>query len=506
MDEYEEEPRSPPFWLETTKSSLTPSSIFFNSFVLIIFLLLFALISILIIIPSLIQFSSNIFRPSLVKRSWDSINLVLVLMALVFGFLSRNITSSNHEKLDFDNGYHRTDPELSTGAPIMYHLQDQSTNSAIGLRRQRTSVSYPDLRELSPPSNHYSDDPWRFSDDTHFNYYRVLETNRNLFRQQSTNPVKQKTKRVYRNVAVDDGERSSSASGTGNMLSPETESSEKNGGKHVKRRARSSEPKRLLTSVLVPVPDSSSPPSVSPASDAKKDFFTSFYHKKKKKRQRDRSVDNLGSLLAHSQPPLVKFPAPVPPPPPPPPLVQHSSLFPSKKENPKKFIAITLPPPSPPPPPPLTTTVTAARGGNYVPRASITRLAPFVSDKPGASLMPCGFNGIDDSSSGGESPMKRIPPPPPLPPFKMPDWKFAVEGDFVRLQSTLSSRSASPDGDEARSPSSDVDTAATAMELFFPSPDVDIKADSFIARFRAGLKLERMSKLGPGPGSGPNNS
>ena len=111
-------------------------------------------------------------------------------------------------------------------------------------------------------------------------------------------------------------------------------------------------------------------------------------------------------------------------------------------------------------------------------------------------MMMSGFPGIDDSSSGGDSPMKQIPPPPPLPPFKMPDWKFAVEGDFVMLQSTLSS---SPDGDEAQSPSSDVD-AMTAMTppLFSQSPDVDTEADSFIARFRAGLKLERMSKLGPG--------
>lgn len=115
--------------------------------------------------------------------------------------------------------------------------------------------------------------------------------------------------------------------------------------------------------------------------------------------------------------------------------------------------------------------------------------------------MMSSFSGIDDSSSGGDSPMKRIPPPPPLPPFKMSDWKFAVEGDFVKLHSTLSSRSASPDGDEARSPSSDVEAAMTILTapLFCPSPDVDVKADSFIAQFRAGLKLERMSKLGPGP-------
>ncbi|KAI3786184.1 hypothetical protein L1987_45316 [Smallanthus sonchifolius] len=481
-DGEDQTPRSP-FWIQTTTNRRGLSSLFFNSFVLIIFLLLFAVLSMVFIIPSLIDLSSNIFRPNLVKRSWDSINLVLVLVALLFGFLSRNI--SNDEKLNFDNE-----------APIiMYDLQDQSVNSAIGLRRQRTSVSYPDLRELSPPWNHRAVDPWRFSDDTHLNYY--LESNRNSFRQRNRReynftiqdvenhnfytpppqppspsqkpaiPVKQKTKRVYRNVAIDDGDRSS-GSGTGKMLSLESESSEQKGGRDEKRRARSSEPRKILSPVIDPFPEPTSPPPDSPLTERKrndgnatKDFYTSFYHKKKKKRQRDRSVDNLGALLHHSQPPAGKFQPPAPPPLPAPP-----------------------------------------RTAKFAPRAAITRVAPFITDKPGTPFMTTSFNGIEDSSSGGESPMKQIPPPPPLPPFKMPDWKFAVEGDFVRLQSTLSSRSASPDGDEARSPSSDVDTTAAAA-LFCPRPDVDTKADSFIAKFRAGLKLERMSKLGPGPGSGP---
>ncbi|KAI3727338.1 hypothetical protein L1987_67151 [Smallanthus sonchifolius] len=426
----EDETTRSPFWIQTTTNRRALSSLFFNSFVLIIFLLLFALISMLFIIPSLIHLSSNVFRPNLVKRSWDSINLVLVLVALLFGFLSRNI--SNDEKLNFENE-----------APIiMYDLQDQSVNSAIGLRRQRTSdVENPNLYNppLQPPSPS----------------------------QPPVNPVKQKTKRVYRNVAIDDGDRSS-GSGTGKMLSLETESSEQKGGRDEKRRARSSEPRKILSPVIDPLPEQTSPPPDSPLTERKrnddnatKDFFTSFCHKKKKKRQRDKSIDNLGALLHHSQPPAVKFQPPAPPPLPAPP-----------------------------------------RTAKFATQAAITRVAPFVTDKPRAPLMMMSFNGIEDSSSGGESPMKQIPPP--LPPFKMPDWKFAVEGDFVRLQSTLSSRSASPDGDEAQSPSSDVDTAATA--LFCPSPDVDTKTDSFIAKFRAGLKLERMSKLGPGSGSGPTDN
>nr|GEW33760.1 pollen-specific leucine-rich repeat extensin-like protein 1 [Tanacetum cinerariifolium] len=307
-------------------------------------------------------------------------------------------------------------------------------------------------------------------------------------------PVVKKKKRVYHNVGNEDV--------VGKMLLPENELPEKNGrrgerkrgGGGEKRRARSSEPLKILLPVIIPAAEPSSPPLDSPLNDRKKsggngakDLFTSFYHKKKNKLHRGRSVDSLGLLLHHSEPTTVKFqlssssssPS----------LVSHNTFL-SKKEKRKKIVSVALvstqPPPLPPPLPP--------------PRPTMTRVAPFVTDKPRVPMMISGFPGIDDSSSGGDSPMKHIPPPPPLPPFKMPDWKFAVEGDFVRLESTLSSRSASPNGDEAQSPSSDID-AMTAMmpPLFSPSLDVDTEADSFIARFRAGLKLERMSKLGPGP-------
>ncbi|KAD7479310.1 hypothetical protein E3N88_02446 [Mikania micrantha] len=138
-------------------------------------------------------------------------------------------------------------------------------------------------------------------------------------------------KRMYRNVALDEGERNR-GSGKSKLSSPETESSDQKGGKDERKRcntekrrgrSKSSEPMRILSTDLDPLAEPTSSP-VSPSTE---------------RRQRDRSVDNLV---------------------------------------------------------------------------------------------------IDDSSSGGESPLKQIPLPPPLPPFKMPDWKFAVEGDFVRLQSTLS--------------------------------------------------------------------
>lgn len=110
--------------------------------------------------------------------------------------------------------------------------------------------------------------------------------------------------------------------------------------------------------------------------------------------------------------------------------------------------------------------------------------------------------------TGSESPLMPIPPPPPPPPFKMPAWKFVKRGDYVRMASNISISSDEPDDDQ--------DVAQSGKSngsMFCPSPDVDTKADDFISRFRAGLKLEKMnsvkrgrSNLGPEPGPGESES
>jgi hypothetical protein len=114
---------------------------------------------------------------------------------------------------------------------------------------------------------------------------------------------------------------------------------------------------------------------------------------------------------------------------------------------------------------------------------------------------------------GNASRLIPLPPPPPPPPFKMPAWKFVHDGDYVRVGSFNSSRSGSPDLDSIEDASSEKDQSSpvaaasgsdsAATALFCPSPDVNTKADNFIARFRAGLTLEkvnsanRRSNLGP---------
>lgn len=111
----------------------------------------------------------------------------------------------------------------------------------------------------------------------------------------------------------------------------------------------------------------------------------------------------------------------------------------------------------------------------------------------------------ENANSGGESPlMSRIPPPPPLPPFRMPELKFVVHGDYVRIKSNNSSRSGSPDLEDGgeNSPTSETSSLSgnesPVRPISCPSPDVDTKASTFIANFRAGLRLEKINSVNRG--------
>ncbi|AET01685.1 hypothetical protein MtrunA17_Chr8g0343091 [Medicago truncatula] len=211
--------------------------------------------------------------------------------------------------------------------------------------------------------------------------------------------------------------------------------------------------------------------------NATKEFLASLRGKKKK--QRSKSVENFETIQNSQPSPLVSQPPP-PPPPPPPASVFHN-LFTSNKSKHKKTYLVPM----------------ARENSNY-------RLEKNVV------------------MTGNESPLIPIPPPPPPPPFKLPAWKFRVQGDYVRVDSIGSSRSGSPDSDEVvESPVSQCSNSpyaedgeeknateignASANPLFCPSPDVDTKAQNFIQNFRAGLRMAKMNSLREKQGIGRSN-
>jgi hypothetical protein len=508
MEEQEDMLR-PPFWLQNTDSLRhrnrlrRSSSLFLNAGLLLVLLLVVAFFFIFVVFPSFLSFTSHIFRPHLVKKSWDSLNLVLVLFAVACAFLNRNQNNNNNNNNE-DRSVSNASQEANKSNPSTPHRWYEYSDRTVGynaINRLRSSSSYPDLRQESAWVA--EDERWRFCDDSHISNYRFPGSDQLHHRQPRREPPQEedsemKTKTIAVDTFVVGREEVSSDSPPSPPPQPTPPPP-----KSVKRTAKRTSYEALghhektenenprkedleeAKSILQPPPP---PPPVfeqaeqrsygernekkrSPGSSATKDFLISLTRKKKKRRQK--SVENLDSILnsqPHSSLPLYPPPSPPPPPPPlpPPPSSVFHNLFSSKKAKTKKVHSV--PPPAPAPPPP--------------PRAKAARKPP----------LPAKTSSIFDENarSGNNSPVVPIPPPPPPPPFKMPEWKFVVQGDFVRIKSDTSSRSGSPDLDETDGGDP---TTSTSSPMFCPSPDVDTKADSFIARFRANLKLEKMNSI-----------
>lgn len=625
-----------PFWVQSTTNLRHTdrlrrgvAAVFFSSGLVVFLLLVTAVFFLVFVVPSTISFSASIFRPSSVKKSWDSLNIVLVLVAVVFGFLSRNRNEERFSSFDESQpspvkenesqksnpstpnkwfNYSTNDEQKSNLSPSNqwydeyqdYQPKFEQKSSIL----RRSSSSYPDLREFPSSNSTYGDYQKRFLDDfyvdssrgsdpsqLHHRRHRSLEqvdylrpppqtktvivdtlvsksteatdfpvtlSSPPLPEFPSASPVgdEEIAKKVIYESSVVRKERSSRRfykdmevlnpiSAPKPPLPPAEESSppeyletQRRSNERAARKKDRSSRKQNIDMEVEPTNPNTTPPQQPPpppppppppqqkgskserkrgggTGNSTKDFLNSLYHKKKRK-QRQKSVDNMDSLLHEAQPPLSfqippPSPHPPPPPPPPPPSVFHN-LFSSKKQK-RRTITVTLEPrpPSPPEAP--------QRGAAREPRPTSQAAAPLPNHKPPKPVKMNSFDRLDEASnSGGESPLSRIPPPPPPPPpsfLKNPAWKFVVQGDYVRVNSNNSSRSGSPDLDEADSdvtPSASDGGDVTAFHpspLFCPSPDVNTKAESFITNFRAKLKLEKIhsmkkrdvgpSTLGPGP-------
>ncbi|CAN0906857.1 hypothetical protein LINGRAHAP2_LOCUS24482 [Linum grandiflorum] len=525
-----------PFWLQTAdnhrllRRRRNISSVFLNSGLLLTILLLLAFLFVFLVIPSFHSFSSQILRPHSVKKSWDSLNLLLVLFAIICGFLSRN-------------GVQRTNSTVSSSPRRFYdyqHNQDRLSpfGSSDGLNRLRSFKSYPDLRQDSLWIGGGGDDRWRFYDDTNVRDYRFASSDE--VRKEEAAEEKDKELDKLEDDVKDDEDKTEKLEAAQSdslpsppmdlpsppVAAPSSPPLPKIGKKKVQRTYRSVAHgvdewketdmedfyKRKPPPSRPPSPPPPPPPPPPEKKKRSKDFLISLRRKKKKK-QRQNSVENLASLFD----PESESPSPLPPPPPPPPPPHFfQNLFSPKRGKTKKIHSVSVAPPPPPPPPrPSSTGSTEVYLSKSVRRPSGSRIQ---SERPlGSAYRPpkpvktSSFGSVEDNAgSGNASPLIPIPPPPPPPPFKMPAWKFEVRGDYVRVASFDSSRSGSPDVDSedpSDRESSPMAVAAGASPLFCPSPDVNTKADNFIARFKAGLKLEKVNsgkaKSNLGPSEGP---
>ena len=202
--EEEDGGASTPFWLQSRRnntyfrrtSSLgnRATTVAIQSF----FAGVAAILIVFFIIPPFFSSVSQFLRPHLVRKSWDYLNFVLVLFAVICGFLSRNTGNdeSNHNKEevaksnDVINGYgfdkYSSSPStIDRGrATPRYWIDDrggdQFPDQTVYKRYSslRSSSSYPDLRLRE----FETDERWRFYDDTRVSQcrYEALDpTNRN---------------------------------------------------------------------------------------------------------------------------------------------------------------------------------------------------------------------------------------------------------------------------------------------------------------------------------------
>ncbi|KAG6397975.1 hypothetical protein SASPL_139425 [Salvia splendens] len=494
-----------PFWVQSTTNLRRSdrlrrgvAAVFFSSGLVVFLLLVTAAFFLAFVVPSTISLSANIFKPNSVKKSWDSLNIALVLVAVVFGFLSRNRNEERsplfdefqpspikenqsqnpiHEEKSSLYDYHQEKSSL-----YEYHQEKSDLYEEKNLNLRRSSSSYPDLREFSSSSTNwsYGDHQRRFFDDFnvdssrssdaaeihHHRRHRSLEQVDYL-----ASPPRIKT------VVVDTLVFKPTAGGKifpAELAAPppgEEEVAERVVGDGAAvREGRSS--RRFYKDSNLMNPVSAPKPPLPSAEEAPPPEF-----QESEKRSRERAARKK----------------------------EKSSRRQPKR---KRTITVTVGP-LPPSPPPESPPHAAARDPSPTSHAP-----PPPTHKPPKPLKMNNFDRLEEASnSGGESPFRRSPPPPPpLPPLllKTPAWRFVVQGDYVRVNSSNSSRSGSPDLDET---DSDVTPSAEGgggvAAVFCPSPDVDTKAESFITNFRAKLKLEKIhsmkkrdvgpSTLGPGP-------
>ncbi|PRQ46916.1 hypothetical protein RchiOBHm_Chr2g0094141 [Rosa chinensis] len=528
--------------------------------VLIILLPTIILLFLIYTIPPLLSLTSQLLQPTVsVKRSWDSLNVFLVIFAILCGvFARKNDDGLPDPDDDHVHIHNASDPLLGSAInrttsspqpePALLIPQQQwfgysertskmydtpvRTPENVGGGRLRRRSSYPDLRQAESLWQTVDDDQskcqFRFFDDFEISNYRTHRHHR----ESSSDDVKE--------IPVDTFVLQSSSPAP-KPPAPSPPPPPPPPPRHEKQRTYETVGRRKVEDVKVEEVRSTPPPTPPPPppprpvappspmrvrsdqkhgrlerrkSNVKKEIamvWNSVLSNQRKRKRRQKTTRNNIYDTATPEPPPEQQQPPPPPPPPPPSSVFHNLFKKGSKTKKVHSVSTTAPPPPPPPPPP---TVSArkhrTRSSNPPPApttpprpppAAHSRRRPPLPTKPSTSYE-------DNVNSGCQSPLIPIPPPPP---FKMPELKFFVKGDFVKIRSSQSSRCGSPEpeeeddampGGKGESQSSTVKIAdggdgagRGSPSVFCPSPDVNAKADNFIARLRDEWRLEKMNSL-----------
>ncbi|XP_022889224.1 uncharacterized protein LOC111404683 [Olea europaea var. sylvestris] len=452
---------SPPFWSQATTTTFfyshrrpRQSSPIFNPVILILAIPILILVILLFLVPPFISHTTQILHLNSVKKGWDSLIIVLVLFAILCGLFARiNYDVPSSDAADQQNlnvpqvsDFARPPPGESVSSSQWYGFFDgkeyggneSSTPLPVGdgggTRLRSSSSSYLDLRQESLRENR--DNRFRFSNDFELKSYR-------------TSPVVDRFHHGARWSEVDRDEPDPPVKviPVDKYEQPVAKSQFPEVKSEIIHRKKSLTTKEIATAIA------------------------SLYNKRRerKKKVKTRNIYDTASASENSSPEQSGAAAARPSPPPPSKLLQNMS----KKSV--KNTRVHSPPSAPaPPPPPEPRRYHSVNAGE--------------PPKPNKR-----------SSYSNESVNIALIPIPPLPPsFKMNEMKFVEREDFVRVSSAQSSQCSSPppeleDSDLMSVKSEGGDSMGPSISC--PSPDVDAKAEAFIARLRDEWKLDKMNSI-----------
>lgn len=478
------------------------------------------------------------------KKSWDSFNIALVVIAILFGiFARRNDDGSSNVSLNTSTKTTQEEEEEPTKIYDYDHVPVPDTSQiwppVTGVTRlKRNSSSYPDLRQESIWET--GDQRFRCFDDFEINNNNNNKHyNYNPVRPRSFGPEQQEEVEEAKEIQVDTFQLRSSSPAPPPPPPPPPPAHQKPKRTYetVSRKEKAKQNDTQFKEVKEkdihrtppPAPPPPPIPTPSPArvrseqrygkkerrkSNVKKEIemvLATIYSQTKRNKNKKKSKDLYDeSLRSQAEPAHSTRPPPPPPPPPQPPSVFYS-LFKKGLSITKKVHSVSVStPPKPPPPPPLPSS--SSKKKTWVPPETHRQRSSTMFGRPPlptrannrVEIKRVNVNVGVNSEAQTQSPFIPMPPPPPPPQFKMPEMRFAVRGDFVKIRSAQSSRCGSPELEDvdASSSVSLMDGGDRGDGSIFgvggpgfcpPSPDVNIKADSFIARFHDGLRLEKMN-------------
>ncbi|KAL3642901.1 hypothetical protein CASFOL_013716 [Castilleja foliolosa] len=591
--------QSPPLWFPppTNRRRRPQPYPTTNRMTLIILIPIIALI-LFFLVPPFLSHINQILRPNSVKKSWDSINIVLVLFAILCGIFARR---NDETPPSGTSGDRRFSGSTISNVSSLEHLRprqsatswmyfpDQEYNNIIsgdvisGNRLRRSSSSYPDLRQESLWGSGGGNRSG-ILDDLEVNSYRSSQSPEKCRpRRRSYEAERGEVETPVREISVDKFEVLSAPPPplTPTAPTPAPTPLPQPAATMKRRQSVQSVPRRekadrgrdeaeVIVSVNQrPAPAPPPPPPPPPefqlpeivsekvhrrkSGGATKEIATaiaSLYkgQGKRKRRGKSRNISSSSAAAQNSSPPSVKEPQSAPPPqlprmppppPPPPPSKLLQNLF-KKSSKSKRVHSVPTTSPSPPPPPPplppnwifnsLIKTV-GIKSKRFLqpppippppPPPSTIRKPMFKNPitAPPAPPPPPQLPQSDPSQRRhlniGKPPKPTkakpqdyednkvfiappsplIPLPPPPPPFRMTKARFVAQGDFVRIRSAHSSRCSSPELEDFDVQSVKSDGGdSVGHSLLCPSPDVNLKADTFIARLRGEWRLEKINSV-----------